>query len=512
MPQVIRGLHLDRRRFLEGAGASLALPFLDAMLPARGVSGSRPLRAVFVFAPNGVKTDDWFPRGEGRSFALPNSLEPLKERRKDVTVLSGLTLDGARPHGDGPGDHARAAASFLTASHPRKTGGADIRAGVSVDQVLARRIGGDTPFRSLELGVDRGRRAGSCDSGYSCAYTNNISWKAPGTPVPKATRPKDVFRRLFGDPDAALDAAARRAAATRRRSLLDLVLEDANDLRRRLGGKDRAKLAEYLDAVRDLEKKLETDQGDVDLPEGAEQVLQGGGGRRNTIRRMYDILALALQTDRVRVATFMLGNAGSNVTFPHLNISEGHHDLSHHGKDDNKLAQLRRIDRFHVEEYTRFLDRLAAIDDGQGSLLDRSVVLFGSGISDGDRHNHDELPVLLAGRAGGLLHPGRHVRFPRNTPLANLYLTLLRGFDCGVETFGDATGPLRGIWGPSRSATRRRSPRRETGAAHAPKPSRDRGFPPLFIMRSRKLLSSNLSQREKLLALATFRIYHIGIN
>ncbi len=445
MPHVLRGLRLDRRLFLKGAGACLALPFLDAMAPARGDSGRRPLRAVFVFAPNGVKTDDWFPHREGKSFALPHSLRPLEDRRGDVTVLSGLTLDGARPHGDGPGDHARAAGSFLTASHPRKTGGADIQAGVSVDQVLARRIGGETLLASLELGVDRGRRAGSCDSGYSCAYTNNISWKAPGTPVPKATRPKDVFKRLFGDPNAALDAAAKREMAARRRSLLDLVLEDANDLRRRLGGKDRAKLAEYMDAVRELEKKLQTDRDDVDLPEGAERVLQGGGGRRNRIRRMYDILALALQTDRVRVATFMLGNAGSNVTFPHLDISEGHHDLSHHGEDENKLAQLRRIDRFHVEEFKRFLDRLATIDDGEGSLLNQSAVLFGSGISDGDRHNHDELPILLAGRAGGLLHPGRHLRFPKNTPLANLYLTLLRGFGCGAETFADATGPLQGI-------------------------------------------------------------------
>ncbi len=445
MPQVIRGLHLDRRLFLKGAGASLALPFLDAMAPACGVSEARPLRAVFVFAPNGVKTDDWFPRREGKSFALPHALRPLMDRRGDVSVLSGLTLDGARPHGDGPGDHARAAASFLTASHPKKTGGADIQAGVSVDQVLARRIGGKTLLPSLELGIDRGRRAGSCDSGYSCAYTSCISWKAPGTPVPKATRPKDVFRRLFGDPDAAMDAAAKREVAARRRSLLDLVLQDANDLRRRLGGKDRAKLGEYLDAVRELEKKLEADRDDVDLPEGAEQVLQGGGGRRNKIRRMFDILSLALQTDRVRVATFMLGNAGSNATFPHLDISEGHHDLSHHGEDKNKLAQLRRIDRFHVEEFKRFLDRLADIDDGQGSLLDRSAVLFGSGISDGDRHNHDQLPILLAGRAGGLLHPGRHLRFPKNTPLANLYLSLLRGFGCEVDTFADATHPLKEI-------------------------------------------------------------------
>jgi hypothetical protein len=429
---------LSRRAFLRGTGCAIALPWLDAMLPAFGRSAPEAVhRALFVFAPNGKKMDDWIPAAEGAGWEPPHSLEPLARHRERLLVLSGLALDGGRAHGDGPGDHARAAASYLTSAHPKKTGGADIRCGVSVDQVIAGAVGAATRFPSLELGLEKGKGAGSCDSGYSCAYTVHVSWRTPAVPVAKETRPRAVFERLIGP--AGRDPVAAARERRRLRSVLDAVAEDARALERDLGAVDRAQLAEYLDAVRAVEKRIAAaeDEAPLEPPAG----LAGGApdGYPERVALMYELVVLAFRADLTRVATLMLGNAGSNRSYPFVEVPEGHHDLSHHGKDPHKLAQIRRIDRWHSERFADFLDGLAAVREDDQDLLDRSLVLFGSGLADGNAHAHHDLPIVLA---GGLAPGGEHRRYPKNTPLANLYLWMLDRLGVEAEGFGDATGRL----------------------------------------------------------------------
>ncbi len=440
MTYVARKLSLDRRTFLRGVGAALALPWLDAMTPAfamgRGPEGP-PARAAFVFLPNGMHLPDWTPTAEGADFALPKTLEPLANQRRYVRVLSGLALDSAKAHGDGPGDHARACSTFLTCTHPVKTGGSGVRVGVSVDQVLAAKLGVGVKFASLELGCEDGRAGGDCDSGYACAYTSYVSWRTPTTPSGKETRPRAVFARLFGD-----ETADDPAVKADRRAVLDLVLEDAKRLHGALGGADRAKLDEYLTAVRDLEKRLKSVEADAGVPRSVGAPPPEPKDFREHLRLMYDLMALAFRTDSTRIATFMPANAGSNRSYAFVGAPEGHHDLSHHGRDPEKQRKVALINRFHIEEFARFLDSLAAVKEGDRTLLDRSAVVLGSGISDGDRHNHDDLPILLCGGGDGKIGPARHVRFAPETPLANLHLTLLDRFNVRTPSFGDSTGRL----------------------------------------------------------------------
>lgn len=420
----------------------MALPWLDAMWPVRRRLAPPPVRCAFVFAPNGMKMDEWTPSTTGRGFELPATLAALAPHRDAVLVLSGLALDGGRAHGDGPGDHARAAASYLTCAHPRKTGGADLHNGVSVDQVLAAEVGAATRFPSLELGMERGRSAGVCDSGYSCAYSNNVSWRTPTTPVAKETDPRAVFARLFGDPDRLVGAERQAIDERRKRSVLDAVLEDARALRRELGRGDRAKLDEYLTAVEELEQRIErVDQA----PTGVAVPDELRGGKRDFGARldaMYALIELALRTDSTRTVTLMLGNAGSNRSYPELGVAEGHHTLSHHGGDPEKHGQVAKINRFHVERFAGLLERLSRAADGTGSLLDSSLIVYGSGLADGNRHAHHDLPILLAGRGGGAVRPGAHVAYETGTPLANLYLTILHAAGVRHDAFGDSTGLL----------------------------------------------------------------------
>lgn len=442
MPHPIRKLALDRRSFLRGTGVAIGLPVLDAMTPALTAPAEAPRRVMFIFAPNGKKMDEWRPRGSGLD-TLPYLLEPLAPLRKRLTVLSGLALDAARAHGDGPGDHARSAAAFLTAAHPKKTGGTDIFLGQSIDQLLARSHGQATDFPSLELGMEGGRLAGSCDSGYSCAYSNNIAWKDPTTPVTKETDPRAVFARLFGDPEEIGDSAARERRAKRLGSILDLALDDLKRLRTRVGQADRAKLDQYTDAIRELERRLErtTSEGpEVEVPETIEEGRIGPFSER--VPLMYELARLAFETDRTRIVTFMLGNAGSNRSYRWLKIPGGHHNLSHHRGDKSKLADIREINRWHVEQFAAFLKTMQDTRDGGSNLLDRSAVLYGSGISDGNRHNHDDLPVIVAGRLGDRFRAGAHLQFRRETPLANLHLSVLRALDVPAESFADSTGTL----------------------------------------------------------------------
>ncbi len=446
---------LSRRTILHGLGSAVALPLLEAMLPASAprrlgawrAAQDAPLRLLYFYVPNGVVLRDWTPAAEGAEFALPPTLEPLAPFRGDVLVLSGLTHDKGRANGDGPGDHARACASFLTGAQPLKTAGKDIRVGTSADQVAADAIGGRTRLRSLELGCESGRQSGECDSGYACAYSNNLSWRTPHTPMVKETDPRLVFDRLFLQRRAGEDAAAWEQRMQRRRSVLDFVGEDAARLHGLLGAADRRKLEEYLEAVREVERRIASLTSDAGPLAGAERPPEQPRDHGKHARLMLDLLVLAFRADLTRIATFLPENEGTNRPYPELDAPEGHHSLSHHGGDDEKLVKLQRIDRFHVEQLAHLLSGLAAAEEAGERLLDRCMVVYGSGLGDGNSHRHDELPILLCGRGGGTLAPGRHLRYPRETPANDLHLALLERLGLALPAFGDGRAPLPGLAG-----------------------------------------------------------------
>jgi hypothetical protein len=444
---------IPRRTFLKGVGTVIALPALEAMVPPiRALSAAAepntsafPRRMAFVYIPNGANMADWTPKFAGAEFELPYILEPLKPFQKDFQVLSGLAHDKARPHGDGAGDHARASASFLTGCQARKTAGADIKVGVSVDQIAAEKIGRLTRLPSLELGGDPSRISGNCDSGYSCAYQYNLSWKTETTPMPPEVNPRSVFERLFSD-GLSGDVPGDRAARLRHnQSILDLAKEDANTLKRNLGYTDRRKLDEYLSAVRELELRIEHSEKfkatfpDYQKPAGIP------ADNEHHLRLLFDLLALAFQTDTTRIATFLIAHDGSNNPYPTIGVSEGHHDLSHHGNDETKKKKIAKINHFHMTQFAYFLEKLKAVKEGEGTLLDNCMIVYGGAIGDGNAHNHDDLPILLAGRGGGTLQPGRHVRLERETPMTNLYLSMLDRLGVSAQRIGDSTGKLESI-------------------------------------------------------------------
>ncbi len=437
---------LPRRTFLKGLGTAMALPVLEAMTPAaKAVTAENraaPVRLAFVFFPNGAIIPSWTPQGDGSDWKLSRTLKSLTPHKDQVTVFRGLTQHHGRANGDGAGDHARNAGSFLTGAQPRKTAGADIKVGISVDQAAAKVIGRTTRLPSLELGVERGRNSGNCDSGYSCAYSANISWNTESTPMAKEINPKLAFERLFGSADAANGQAERDLY---RKSILDLVAEDAALLRKRLGKTDQRKLDEYFNSVRELEQQIQrtatkrTEVPEFDVPEGIPRDIG------SHIRLMYDIMALAFQTDTTRVSTFMMANAGSNRSYPMVGVRGGHHSLSHHRNEPEKMEDLSKIDTFLVDQFAYFLGKLKAVKEGDRTLLDNSLILYGSAIGDSNRHTHHDLPVLLAGSGGGQLQAGRLRRYPNDTPLNNLFLSMCRMAGANLPDLGDSTGPLSGL-------------------------------------------------------------------
>jgi len=436
---------LNRRTVLKGVGCAVGLPLLEAMLPSRAFAAAEkpPVRMAFISFPNGAIMDAWRPQGAGEAFEFGPTMQPLSELKSHVTVLSGLAQENGFAKGDGAGDHARSSASLLTGAHPVKTSGANIRVGQSVDQAAAERIGHLTRLPSLEIGIERGRDAGSCDSGYSCAYSNSISWKNATTPMAKEINPRSVFDRLFGNSLA--NNQTRRSRV--RQSVLDLVSEQAADLKNNLGRTDQQKIDQYFTSVREIEQRItragqqqkEIKAPEMDLPEGVPGEVQ------EHIRLMYDLMALAFQTDATRVITFMSANEGSNRPYRMVGVNSGHHELSHHRSDTEKVDQLKKIDLFLVGEFARFLMNLQSIPDGSGTLLDNSMIMYGSGLSDGNRHRHDDLPVILAGRGGGTIKSGRHVVIDGGAPLNNLFLSLLDRVGAGLSTLGDSTGRLKAI-------------------------------------------------------------------
>ena len=383
--------------------------------------------------------DRWNPSGSGADWALSQTLEPLASVRSAVQVIAGLKHDKANANGDGAGDHARANATFLTGAQAYKTAGSDIRVGVSADQVAAEQIGHQSRLPSLELSCDRVRQSGHCDSGYSCAYQYNLSWRNESTPMTPEVNPRSVFERLFGGMNPATTAERRARQLTTRRSVLDFVLESARDLSRQACDSDRQKLDQYLESVRATERRIEqAEQMSAELPDDA-----GPAGipesYREYVRVMYDLMVLAFQTDTTRIATFLLAHDGSNRRFNDLGITSGHHEMSHHRNDPNLVSSLEQIDRFYVEQFSYFLQKMQATEDVGGSLLDQSMIVYGCAISDGNRHRHNNLPVLLAGGGGGTLRPGRYVRPEGNVPACNLYVSLLQRMGVDVEQFGDST-------------------------------------------------------------------------
>lgn len=437
---------MDRRTFLRGLGTAVALPYLEAMMPLSALAQSPkrpPLRTAFMFVPNGIDMANWTPATEGTGYALPEILKSLEPVSQQVNILSGLAQRNAFALGDGPGDHARSTATWLTGVHVKKTAGADIQNGISADQLMAQRLGNLTKFASLEIGCERGAQAGNCDSGYSCAYSSNISWRGPTTPVAKEVNPRAVFERLFGVAGDE-NAEARLSRDRDRKSIIDFVLDDAKALQRTLGAKDQDKLEEYFTGIREIEERLlraERTNPGLMLP----------GGKRPTgipsdygehIRLMGDMMVLAFQADLTRICTFMFANDGSNRSFASIGVPEGHHDISHHGRDPDKLAKKRKIDQFHVDQLAYVLKKMQGIREGDGTLLDNSLIVYGAGISDGDAHNHDNLPILVAGRAGGTVKTGRHIRYAANTPMNNLFLSILDRMGVPAEKLGDSTGKL----------------------------------------------------------------------
>lgn len=432
---------------LRGLGATIALPLLDGMIPALTAAtktAAKPIRRLgCVYVPNGMEMRMWTPKVEGAGYALSPILEPLKPFYDQMTVLSGLADRVAVPQpGEGIGDHARAASTWLTGVHVKKTEGPDIRAGVSMDQIAAQTLGKETQLASLELALDSVEVLGACDAGYSCAYANTISWRTPTTPLPMENDPRAVFERLFGASNST-DAATRLARIRQEKTILDVVTSEIGSLSKTLGSGDRQRLTEYLEAVRDVERRIQTaeSQSNRELP-----VLDQPQGIPDTfekhIQLMYDLLALAYQADLTRVGTFMISREVSSRSYPQIGVPDGHHAVSHHQNDPVKLEKLAKINSYHVKQFGSFLEKLRNTPDGDGTLLDHSIFVYGSGISDGNIHFHLDLPMMLVGGGAGQFKGGRHLRYKNDTPIANLYVSVLDKLGVPTDQFGDSTGPL----------------------------------------------------------------------
>jgi len=440
---------LSRRTLLKGLGASLGLPVLDAMLPCAAWAVPEALaktRMAFVYVPIGAIMQHWTPQRDGADYELSKTLMPLNEVKQDILVLSNFVHDKARPHGDGGGDHDRDPATFLTGAHARKTQ-SDIFIGQSVDQYAADRIGTQTRLPSLELATEPYGHLKKCE--YSCVYSGHISWKTPTLPMAKEIKPRAVFERMFGGKN---DPAAEAKRAYTRQSILDFVAQDTRRLTAQLGAGDRQKMDQYLSSVREVEQRIERignnrDQvaPDVQVPDGIPLTWA------EHMRLMYDLMVLAFQTDTTRICTFMLANGGSYRTVEEIGITDAYHQISHHGRNKEKLDKLQRIDQYMVEQFAYFVKKLKSVQEGDGTLLDHSMILYGSALSDPDRHNHENLPIVLAGRGSGTIKTGRHIKYnsafrtKNEVPLSNLFLSMLDRLGVSADQFGDSTGRVTNL-------------------------------------------------------------------
>jgi len=452
----------SRRRFLRGVGAAIALPAFESLLrgssamaaeaainpitgaPVAATAAGTPLRMAFVYVPNGAIQPNWWPIGDEKSYQLAPTMKPLEAVRKHVQILGGVDQVNATAGKDGAGDHARASGTFLTSVRVRKTAGASIHAGVSIDQVVAQHVGQLTRFPSLELTCDSVRKSGNCDSGYSCAYQYNLAWQSPTTPVAPEPNPRLVFERLFGAGTHGQRNASLKLRQAQQRSILDFVLDDARTIDNEMGARDRQKLDEYMTSVRDIEKRIEEAERfgaapdpDAPTPDGIPASFQ------DHIKLMFDMMLVAFQTDSTRLSTLLLANEGSNRAFPEIGIPEGHHYLSHHRNQKDMVDKVAQIDLFYMEQFAAFLQKLEATKDVDGnSMLHNSMIVYGSGNADGNRHTHVNLPILLAGGGGGTLNPGRYVKYG-SQPMANMFLSMADRMGVpNLQRFGDSTGRL----------------------------------------------------------------------
>ena len=446
---------VTRRRFLRGLGACMALPALEtlrpltlvAAQPGKTVAAAAPRRMAFLYFPNGALPQNWWPKGEGKDFTFNRTMEPLESIRHKLQVIGGLDHRHATAGPDGAGDHARANGTFLTGVRVKKTAGGDIRAGVSIDQLVAQQVGHLTRFPSLELSCDAVRKSGNCDSGYSCAYQFNLAWRNPTTPVAPEPNPRLVFERLFGAGPAGQRREHLKMRQQQQRSILDFVLDDAQTLQRQLTARDKEKLDQYLTSVREIEKRIESAERFGAPPDpGAETPTGIPASFQDHMRIMFEMLALAFQTDSTRVATLLLAHDGSNRSFPDIGIPEGHHNLSHHMNREEMMEKIGKIDNWYMQQFAWFLNKLEQTKDLDGkSLLDNSMIVYGCGNSDGNRHTHSNLPIILAGGGGGTLQTGRYLKLD-GVPMSNMLLGLAGRMGAkSVTQFGDSTGILDAI-------------------------------------------------------------------
>jgi hypothetical protein len=449
---------VSRRAFLRGMGACIALPLLESLRPAGlfaaesaatslAASSTRaPLRAAFLYFPNGAIPGAWWPTGEGADFQWSRTLQPLEKHRAYVQVLGGLDDKSAEPGPDGPGDHARGNATFLTGVRVRKSA-TDIRAGVSIDQMLAREYGHLTRFPSLELSCDAGPRVGSCDSGYSCAYQFNLAWSSATMPKSPESNPRRVFERLFGEGKHGERSAHLESRLKEDKSVLDFVRDDARTFQKRLTAQDRQKLDQYLTGVREIEVRIQKTEQFGTSPDPSVETPPGIPSDYGAhMQLLFDMLVLAFQTDSTRVATLLLAHDGSNRSFDQIGISEGHHDLTHHRNRKDRIDKVADIDLWYIQQLAKFLEKLNQVQDLDGkTLLHNSMILYGSGNADGNRHTHRNLPLVLAGAGGGAVNSGRYVKHG-GKPLTNLYLRMAHTLGVAkLERFGDSTGPLANL-------------------------------------------------------------------
>jgi hypothetical protein len=434
--------HIPRRTFLRGAGVSLALPLFEAMLPAQTplskTAANPKLRAAFLYQMHGAIMQQWTPKEEGANFEFTRILKPLEPFRDQLVIVSGLEVKTAGPApGESGGDHVRSAAAFLSGARPKHTAGADVYLGTTIDQVIARKIGQDTVLPSIELGIEDVGYTGICNYGYSCAYVNTISWETPTKPLPMEINPQVVFERLFGDGST---AAQRQAQKQRDRSILDSITHDVAGLRKTLGAGDRARLSDYLDDVREIERRVElAGKASADVPEAPIGVPQSFDEH---IKLQFDLMALAFKTEMTRVSTFMYGRDNTNTTHPASGATVSHHGASHHGNKPEGYETFARINTYFTLVYGYLLDKLRSTPDGDGTLLDHSMIVLGSSMANANEHDHAPVPMLVAGGALGRIKGGRHLKFPDHTPHSNLWLSLIKKSGVEMESFGESTEPL----------------------------------------------------------------------
>lgn len=444
---ILRKKAVSRRTLLRGAGAAVALPLLDAMIPAAtatsatAASVKKLKRLSYTYIPMGFNPAEWTPAGDTLA-ELPSSLRSLEAVKQRVCVLTGMELRNAYP-----GSHATSNSAFLSAARAKRTESSDYRNGTTVDQIAAQHLGKQTQLPSLELAMDLLTNVGQCDNGYACVYQNNLSWSSPTTPLPSEANPRVVFEQLFGEGGSPDD---RRAALQRRGSLLDSVNEEMRRFKQRLGPSDQRKVDEYFQSIRDVERRVSRAEANVEenpLPD-LDRPIGAPSSYAEHARLMFDLQRLAFQGDMTRVTSFQLAREASTRTYPEIGVPEPHHPTTHHGNNPEKLAKVAKINQFHVSLFAEFLESLAATPEADGTLLDHSVLLYGSGMGDPDAHDHSNLPILVAGGTAGGLQGGRHLRYDNDTPLANLHLSLLNRAGVEIETFADSDGPAAGLFEP----------------------------------------------------------------